>query len=320
MENLHYTKKQSSFQVLYKNKNINALTNYSSNVSSSFLKSNNSILNNIAKTTLEKTDKNCYLNIVPFDKVNFSQLHPINGSLSNSSRNIYNQKKKQQVFINHSSQDSSKIQTSNNLPYYSKSVVEKILKTFLDSKKINTHIKDVYHDKSLIDFSNELSTYSQIDVNNVINNLLTSKITTKKASNDDSCNLLQNDISTNTNIFHESSVTKNLKEILDSKTKFQEKDGNYLFLFDYSNDVINIDVLKNLQNSKCKDLIKHPFIMNFIDEKLINKKENCLSYFIISLNFLISLYCGTIISPNIFTIISGIEIFLYFMYFLVSLK
>uniref|UniRef100_A0A0K0E7F4 Ion transport domain-containing protein n=1 Tax=Strongyloides stercoralis TaxID=6248 RepID=A0A0K0E7F4_STRER len=311
MENIDCLRKQSLFTVSHNDRNIKVLSEISLNNPSFSLKSNNSISEKIPnqQTNFNKINKNCYPNIVPFDKINYSRLHPANGSLGDPSKNILYLKTKFQNTANNFVNDFSKIQTSNNSVDYTQNDVDKILKAFLESKQI--HSKDTYFDEESNYFSNKLFPYSKNDVNEVINKFLSSKTPVTK---------VEDSISINQESYQEPSIISITKSFLDSKTKFKEEDGNYFYIFDYEDNILNKNVLKKLQNSKCKDLIKHPYVMNFIEAKLINQRRNFVNFSFITLNFLILLYFGTIISPPIFKIIGGIEIILYLVYFFLTIN
>uniref|UniRef100_A0A0N5BFS0 Ion_trans domain-containing protein n=1 Tax=Strongyloides papillosus TaxID=174720 RepID=A0A0N5BFS0_STREA len=118
-------------------------------------------------------------------------------------------------------------------------------------------------------------------------------------------------------------------DFLNSRTRVQRRGEDVIYFFDYKKDIgnpnckeeiLNRHNLKKLLKSREWSLIKHPFVLNFINEKLINSGMvyafHCLIYFI----FLFLLYSFVMTTqPNYFRSIF-VSIFLIFFLFFMFLK
>ncbi|CEF64362.1 Hypothetical protein SRAE_1000261600 [Strongyloides ratti] len=117
-------------------------------------------------------------------------------------------------------------------------------------------------------------------------------------------------------------------EFLNSRTRVQRRGEDVVYFFDYREDINNprctkeiLDrhKLKNLVKSKEWGLIKHPMVLNFINEKLINSAMvyafHCLIYFF----FLFLLYSFVMTQTNYYRSIL-VSFFLIFFLFFMFLK
>uniref|UniRef100_A0A0N4ZYG6 Ion_trans domain-containing protein n=1 Tax=Parastrongyloides trichosuri TaxID=131310 RepID=A0A0N4ZYG6_PARTI len=118
------------------------------------------------------------------------------------------------------------------------------------------------------------------------------------------------------------------KELLDSRTRVKRCGENVLYFFDYKKNVddahckeelLDRHILKKLLKARDWELIKHPFVLNFINEKLINSAlvygMHCIIYFV----FLFLLYSFVVTQPNYLRSII-VSIFLIFFIFFMFLK
>uniref|UniRef100_A0AC35U3X6 G_PROTEIN_RECEP_F1_2 domain-containing protein n=1 Tax=Rhabditophanes sp. KR3021 TaxID=114890 RepID=A0AC35U3X6_9BILA len=129
-----------------------------------------------------------------------------------------------------------------------------------------------------------------------------------------------------------SSVAGITKDILDARTRVKRKGDNIIYLFDYrknlddpnsKTELLNRQTLKALLKARDWELLKHPFVLNFINEKLIKSATSyathCLIYFV----FLILLYTFVVTQPNFirsFTVSCFLAFFLFFMFLKFLLK
>uniref|UniRef100_A0A0N5C308 Ion_trans_2 domain-containing protein n=1 Tax=Strongyloides papillosus TaxID=174720 RepID=A0A0N5C308_STREA len=343
MDNLQNSKRQSFLGLSQVNKNISVLSEYSSNTQFHFMKSNNSISSKFldSKINLGKTNDFRNLNTIPFAKTRYSQLYFDNRNLNSRQKGINN--------ATTGFKKNTKEKSSNKKPAYSQNDVDDVLIKFLDSEKDKTNGGNIYRGKLLEESLNNSVLCSQTDIDAVLKAFLNSKKTyddslsnesiknlpfSEKCNSSDMSNVLSNqNISAKEDIPYdsllgnfittqttdpESSVTDISKELLDSKTRMKKHGSDVIHIFDYSENILSKDILENFLSSNRWDLIKHPYVMNFIDNRLIKKHGSYFDFLLIYLNLLIPLYFATILPPLVFTIFGTIEIIFYVLYLFVS--
>lgn len=99
------------------------------------------------------------------------------------------------------------------------------------------------------------------------------------------------------------------KKFLNSRTRIKKLKERIIYIFDYREDirnpeckseVLNRHVLKKLQEEKKWDLLKHPYILNFLNENIIYTPEVYFLHIITYIFFLMLLYAYIFMDSNIF--------------------
>uniref|UniRef100_A0A0N5C306 Ion_trans domain-containing protein n=2 Tax=Strongyloides papillosus TaxID=174720 RepID=A0A0N5C306_STREA len=99
------------------------------------------------------------------------------------------------------------------------------------------------------------------------------------------------------------------KKFLNSRTRIKKLKERIIYIFDYREDirnpeckseVLNRHILKKLQEEKKWDLLKHPYILNFLNENIIYIPEVYFLHIITYIFFLMLLYAYIFMDSNIF--------------------
>uniref|UniRef100_A0A914D3J6 Uncharacterized protein n=1 Tax=Acrobeloides nanus TaxID=290746 RepID=A0A914D3J6_9BILA len=117
-----------------------------------------------------------------------------------------------------------------------------------------------------------------------------------------------------------------LVELYNESSLIHEDDDRIVYLFDYVNkkttsgsfhgEIINRHVLKDMKNKNQWNLIRHPLVLNFINEKILSctlfYTTHILAYFF----FLFLLYSYVQLSPSIFRNMLVTSLVIFFLFFM----